>query len=58
VPGVGIVDAYIPDRKFRNRDPRFATQKRQQARGFTLKDFHYEESWINISVLRERSSNS
>jgi len=38
------LDAYIPDRKFRNRDPRFATQKRQQARRFTLKDFHYEES--------------
>jgi len=35
------LDAYIPDRKFRNRDPRFATQKRQQARRFTLKDFHY-----------------
>ena len=40
---VGL-DAYIPDRKFRNRDPRFATQKRQQARRFTLKDFHYDES--------------
>jgi transposase len=38
------LDAYIPDRKFRNRDPRFATQKRQQARRFTVKDFHYEES--------------
>jgi hypothetical protein len=38
------LDAYIPDRKFRNRDPRFATQKRQQARRFTLKDFHYEAS--------------
>jgi transposase len=38
------LDAYIPDRKFRNRDPRFATQKRQQVRKFTLKDFHYEES--------------
>jgi IS5 family transposase len=33
------VDAYIPDRKFRNRDPRFATQKRRQIRRFTLKDF-------------------
>jgi transposase len=38
------LDAYIPDRKFRNRDPRFATQQRQQARRFTFKDFHYEES--------------
>jgi len=36
------LDAYIPDRKFRNRDPRFATQKRQQARRFTLKDFHHD----------------
>jgi len=40
---VGL-DAYIPDRKFRNRDPRFATQKRQQARRFTLQDFNYAES--------------
>jgi transposase len=38
------LDAYIPDRKFRNRDPRFATQKRRQARRFTLQDFHYDES--------------
>jgi transposase len=38
------VDAYVPDRKFRNRDSRFATQKRQQARKFTLKDFRYDES--------------
>jgi transposase len=37
------LDAYIPDRKFRNRDPRFATQKRQQARRFTLKDFQHDE---------------
>jgi transposase len=39
------VDAYIPDRKFRNRDPRFATQKRQQARRFTLQDFRHDESF-------------
>jgi transposase len=38
------LDAYIPDRKFRNRDPRFATQKRRQVRRFTLKDFHYDEA--------------
>jgi IS5 family transposase len=38
------LDAYIPDRKFRNRDPRFATQKRHPVRRFTLKDFHYQES--------------
>jgi hypothetical protein len=38
------VDAYIPDRKFRNRDPRFATQKRRQVRRFTLADFHHDEA--------------
>jgi transposase len=38
------LDAYIPDRKFRNRDPRFATQKRRQMLRFTLKDFHYDEA--------------
>ncbi|MFA4917341.1 MAG: IS1182 family transposase [Syntrophales bacterium] len=38
------LDAYIPDRKFRNRDPRFATQKRRQVRRFTLKDFHHDET--------------
>jgi hypothetical protein len=38
------LDAYIPDRQFRNRDPRFATQKRRQVRRFTLKDFRYEEA--------------
>jgi len=38
------VDAYIPDRKFRNRDPRFATQKRRQVRRFTLQDFHHDEA--------------
>ena len=38
------LDAYIPDRKFRNRDPRFATQKRRQMRRFTLKDFNHDEA--------------
>jgi transposase len=37
------LDAYIPDRRFRSRDPRFATQKRRQMRRFTLKDFHHDE---------------
>jgi transposase len=37
------LDAYIPDRKFRNRDSRFATQKRRQVRRFTLKDFQHDE---------------
>ena len=38
------LDAYIPDRKFRNRDPRFTTQKRRQVRRYTLNDFHHDES--------------
>ena len=38
------VEAYIPDIKFRNRDPRFATQKRRQVRRFTLKDFHHDDA--------------
>lgn len=38
------LDAYIPDRKFRNRDPRFATQKRRQVRRFTLSDFQHDEA--------------
>jgi transposase len=38
------LDAYIPDRKFRNQDPRFASQKRRQVRRFTLNDFHHDES--------------
>jgi Transposase DDE domain len=38
------LDASIPERKFRNRDPRFATQKRRQVRRFTLKDFHHDEA--------------
>jgi transposase/IS5 family transposase len=54
------VDAYIPDRKFRNRDPRFATQKRRQVRRFTLNDFHHDEAldrYIcpNGKVLRLRA---
>jgi transposase len=54
------VDAYIPDRKFRNRDPRFATQKRRQLRKFTLNDFHHDEAldrYIcpNGKVLRLRA---
>jgi IS5 family transposase len=38
------LDAYIPDRKFRNRDPRFDSQKRRQVRRFTLKEFHHDEA--------------
>ena len=38
------LDAYIPDRKFRNRDPRFTTRKRRQVRRYTLNDFHHDES--------------
>jgi IS5 family transposase len=41
------VDAYIPDNRFRNRDPRFQSEKRNRHRRvdrFTLKDFHYREA--------------
>jgi len=42
------LDAYIPDNRFRNRDPRFQTEKEKRRRRvdrFTLKDFqHNEES--------------
>jgi transposase len=40
------LDAYIPDKRFRNRDPRFQGDKRQRRRKaarFTLKDFHHHE---------------
>jgi hypothetical protein len=43
------LDAYIPDRKFRNRDPRFATQKRRQVRRFTLNDFQHDEAMDRYS---------
>jgi len=41
------LDAYIPDRKFRTRDERFATQSRYQAKKgekFVLQDFKYDEA--------------
>lgn len=41
------LDAYIPDRKFRTRDRRFATQSRYQpkkGKNFVLKDFKYDEA--------------
>jgi len=39
------LDAYIPDRYFRRRDPRYATQKRYwpKRKKFHLEDFHYDE---------------
>jgi len=39
------LDAYIPDRYFRRRDPRYATQKRYwpKRKKFALEDFHYDE---------------
>jgi transposase len=40
------VDAYIPDRFFRRRDPRYEPQKRywlKQKRRFRLEAFHYDE---------------
>jgi transposase len=40
------LDAYIPDRFFRRRDPRYAAQRRYWPRRkrFTVEDFHYEET--------------
>jgi len=40
------LDAYIPDKNFRTRDPRFATQERwksQRTKRFGLEDFRYQE---------------
>ncbi len=37
------LDAYIPDRFFRKRDPRFATRQRSRRR-FRLEDFWYDEA--------------
>jgi transposase len=40
------LDAYIPDKRFRNRDPRFQSDNRQRrgkAARFTLKDFQHHE---------------
>jgi transposase len=40
------LDAYIPDKKFRTRDPRFATQERWRPgkrKKFGLEDFRYQE---------------
>jgi transposase len=41
------LDAYIPDKRFRNRDPRFKGERRQRGRRkgrFTLADFKYNEA--------------
>jgi transposase len=40
------LDAYIPDRYFRRRDPRYAAQKRYwpKRKKFSLEDFHYDEA--------------
>jgi len=40
------LDAYIPDKQFRNRDPRFQNEKRERRRRadrFTLEDFQHNE---------------
>jgi transposase len=37
------LDAYIPDRFFRKRDPRFATRRKPKKR-FRLEDFRYDEA--------------
>jgi hypothetical protein len=57
------LDAYIPDIRFRTRDPRFATQERWKSRRtkrFTLEDFRYEkerDEYVcpNGKVLRARA---
>jgi len=41
------VDAYIPDKDFRKRDPRFATQERwrpKKSKRFTLEDFRHNKA--------------
>jgi len=40
------LDAYIPDRYFRRRDPRYAAQKRYwpERKKYALEDFHYDEA--------------
>ena len=40
------LDAYIPDRYFRRRDPRYETQKRYwpKKKKFHLEDFHHDEA--------------
>jgi hypothetical protein len=40
------LDAYIPDRYFRRRDPRYETQKRYwpKRKRFHLEDFRYDEA--------------
>jgi transposase len=41
------LDAYIPDKDFRKRDPRFATQERwstKRSKRFTLEEFRYHEA--------------
>ena len=40
------LDAYIPDRYFRRRDPRYETQKRYwpKKKKFRLEDFHHDEA--------------
>jgi transposase len=44
------LDAYIPDKRFRNRDPRFQDERRQRGRRkdrFTLADFKYDRGTDN-----------
>ena len=40
------VDAYIPDKDFRKRDPRFSTQQRwmKKSKRFTIEDFRHNET--------------
>jgi outer membrane murein-binding lipoprotein Lpp len=48
------LDAYIPDRYFRARDPRFARQESdglKKKKKFTLGDFHYDETADQYSCV-------
>ena len=47
------VDAYIPDRDFRNRDPRFAGQERygrKMRTHYGLEDFRYDKEKRSVCV--------
>ena len=51
------LDAYIPDRNFRKRDPRFATQERWKSRRrkkFGLEDFRYREETDEYVCPKEK----
>ena len=46
------LDGYIPDKYFRRRDPRYATQKRHwpKKKKFALEDFHYDPTTMFVRM--------